>query len=235
MIKILLEPILVSIIAGLFILLIPKKFRKVAEFFSLITSIYLFISAIKIFFASPINAGYLYVDGLSRFIVLAIGFFGFLVTLYSLRFMSSYKDISSYYTYIIWTIGASILAAVSNNIVLLLASWGFLGFTLYMLINISGPKAAAISKKTFIIIGGSDSLMILGFGIIWLITKSLNLSDMRIDINAPLAFWAFLFIAIGAFAKAGAMPFHTWIPETAQKAPISVTAFLPASLDKFFF
>jgi formate hydrogenlyase subunit 3/multisubunit Na+/H+ antiporter MnhD subunit len=232
MIKILLEPILVSIIAGLFILLIPKKFRKVAEFFSLITSIYLFIAAIKIFFASPINVGYLYVDGLSRFIALAIGFFGFLVTLYSMRFMASYKDISSYYTYIIWTIGASILAAVSNNIVLLLASWGFLGFTLYMLINISGPKAAAISKKTFIIIGGSDSLMILGFGIIWLITKSLNLSDMRIDINAPLAFWAFLFIAIGAFAKAGAMPFHTWIPETAQKAPISVTAFLPASLDK---
>ncbi|HAZ10283.1 MAG TPA: hypothetical protein DCY56_04160 [Candidatus Omnitrophica bacterium] len=232
MIKILLEPILVSIIAGLFILLIPKKFRKVAEFFSLITSIYLFIAAIKIFFASPVNAGYLYVDGLSRFIVLAIGFFGFLVTLYSMRFMSSYKDISSYYTYIIWTIGASILAAVSNNIVLLLASWGFLGFTLYMLINISGPKAAAISKKTFIIIGGSDSLMILGFGIIWLMTKSLNLSDMRIDINAPLAFWAFLFIAIGAFAKAGAMPFHTWIPGVAQEAPISVTAFLPASLDK---
>ena len=228
----LLEPILFSIVAGLFILLIPKRFRKVAEFFSLITSIYLFISAIRIFFVSPINAGYLYVDGLSRFIVLAIGLFGFLVTLYSMRFMSSYKDVSLYYTYIIWTIGASILAAISNNIILLLVSWGFLGFTLYGLINISGPKAASVSKKTFIIIGGSDSLMILGFGLIWLITKSLNLSDMKIDINTPLAFWAFLLIAIGAFAKAGAMPFHTWIPETAQEAPISVTAFLPASLDK---
>ena len=28
------------------------------------------------------------------------------------------------------------------------------------------------------------------------------------------------------------MPLHTWIPETAKQAPISVTAFLPASLDK---
>jgi len=230
--KILLEPILVSIVAGLFILIAPKRFRKFIEFFSLATSVYLFIAGIKIFFASPVNAGYLYVDGLSRFIVPAIGFFGFLVTLYSQRSMSAYKNISSYYSYIIWTIGASMLAAVSNNIVLLLISWGFLGFTLYMLINISGPRAAAVSKKTFIIIGGSDSLMILGFGIMWIITKSLNLSDMKIDIGAPLAFWSFLLIAIGAFAKAGAMPFHTWIPQTAQEAPISVTAFLPASIDK---
>jgi formate hydrogenlyase subunit 3/multisubunit Na+/H+ antiporter MnhD subunit len=230
--KILLEPILVSIIAGLFILVIPKRFRKVIEFFSLITSIYLFVAGIRIFFSSPINTGYFYVDGLSRFIVPAIGFFGFLVTLYSLKSMSGYKSVSSYYAYIIWTIGVSILAAVSNNIVIFLVSWGFLGFTLYMLINISGPKAAAISKKTFIIIGGSDSLMILGFGMMWLTTKSLNLSDMRIDINAPMALWSFLLVAAGAFAKAGAMPFHTWIPETAQEAPISVTAFLPASLDK---
>ena len=230
--KILFEPILVSIVAGLFILVIPKRFRKVIEFFSLITSIYLFIAGIRIFFAAPLNAGYFYVDGLSRFIVPAIGFFGMLVTLYSMRSMASYKDISSYYTYVLWTIGSSILAAISNNIILLLISWGFLGFTLYALINISGPKAAAISKKTFIIIGGSDSLMILGFGMMWLTTKSLNLSDMRIDIAAPMALWSFLLVAAGAFAKAGAMPFHTWIPETAQEAPISVTAFLPASLDK---
>jgi len=232
MIKIFLEPILVSAIAGLFILFIPNRFRKVVEFFSLITSIYLVIAGIKIFFAAPLNTGYLYVDNLSRFIVPAIGFFGVLVTLYSIRSMASYKNISSYYTYILWTIGTSMLAAVSNNIALLLISWGFLGFTLYALINISGPRAAAISKKTFIIIGGSDSLMILGFGIMWLMTKSLNLNDMRIDINAPMALWSFLLVAAGAFTKAGAMPFHTWIPETAQEAPISVTAFLPASLDK---
>jgi len=230
--KILLEPVLISIIAGLFILLIPKRFRKVIELFSLFTSIYLLICAVKIFFASPANVGYLYVDSLSRFIVLGIGFFGFLVTLYSLKSMSSYKEISSYYTYIIWTIGISILAAVSNNIIILLISWGFLGFTLYMLINMAGPDAAAISKKTFIIIGGSDSLMIMGFSMLWLLTRSMNLSDIKIAINTPMSFWAFLLIAIAAFAKAGAMPFHTWIPETAEKAPISVTAFLPASLDK---
>ena len=82
--KILLEPILVSIVAGLFILIAPKRFRKFIEFFSLATSVYLFIAGIRIFCRGgfetlPYNAGLLYVDGLSKFIVPAIGFFGFLV------------------------------------------------------------------------------------------------------------------------------------------------------------
>lgn len=230
--KIFLEPILISIIAGLFVLTIPNRFRRVAEFFSLLVSAYLFIAGIKIFFAAPLNAGYLYVDNLSRFIVPAIGFFGLLVTLYSLKSMSAYKEISSYYAYVIWTIGVSMLAAVSNNIIILLMSWGFLGFTLYMLINIKGPSAASISKKTFIIVGGSDVLMILGFGMLWIIKGSLNLTDIKVPIDNSLSFWSFFLIAAGAFAKAGVMPFHTWIPEMAKEAPVSVTAFLPASLDK---
>ena len=230
--KIFLEPILVSIIAGLFILALPNRFRRVIEFFSILTALYLFIAGIKIFFAAPLNAGYLYVDNLSRFIVPAIGFFGFLVTLYSLKSMSGYKSVSSYYAYIIWTIGVSILAAVSNNIIILLVAWGFLGFILYSLINIKGPEASAISKKTFIIVAGSDAFMILGFGMLWMIKGSLNLTDIKIPIDSSLSFWSFFLIAIGAFAKAGVMPFHTWIPETAKQAPISVTAFLPASLDK---
>jgi len=146
--------------------------------------------------------------------------------------MASFKQFRSYYANVIWTIGFSLLAALSNNIVILLVAWGFLGFTLYMLINVAGPAAAGASKKTFIIIGGSDSLMILGFAIVWLITGDLNLSSIRIAIDSSLSFWAFLLIAIGAFAKAGAMPFHTWIPDTAKEAPVPVTAFLPASLDK---
>jgi formate hydrogenlyase subunit 3/multisubunit Na+/H+ antiporter MnhD subunit len=230
--KIFLEPILVSMIAGLFILILPSRFRKMAEFFSLLTSLYLFIAGIRIFFAAPLNAGYLYVDNLSRFIVPAIGFFGFLITLYSLKSMSGYKLVSSYYAYIIWTIGVSILAVISNNIIVLLAAWGFLGFTLYSLINIKGSEASAISKKTFIIVAGSDAFMILGFAMLWMIKGSLSLTDIRVPIDSALSFWAFFLIAMGAFAKAGVMPFHTWIPETAKEAPISVTAFLPASLDK---
>ena len=230
--KVLLQPIIVSILAGCAIFLIPRKLKRIIGSFSVVTSIYLFVASIRIFLLASYKGEFLYLDALSRFIVIGVGFFGALVTLYSLRFMSGHRELRSYYAYTIWTIGFSILAAISNNMVLLIVAWGLLGFTLYMLINISGPKAAATSKKTFIIIGGSDSLMILGFALIWLITNDMSLSNIKIAVDNPQALWAFLLIAIGAFAKAGAMPFHSWIPDAAQDAPIPVTAFLPASLDK---
>lgn len=230
--KLLFNPILTSLLAGIVVLLIPKRFRRVIESFSFLTALYLLAASVKIFLSPSIQGDLLYVDGLSRFIVLGIGFFGALVALYSRRFMAYYREYRSYYAYVIWTIGFSILAALSNNIILLVVAWGFLGLTLYMLINAGGARAAGTAKKTFIIIGGSDSLMILGFALVWLITGDLNLSNIKITIDNSMAFWAFLLIAIGAFAKAGVMPFHTWVPETAEDAPIPVTAFLPASLDK---
>jgi formate hydrogenlyase subunit 3/multisubunit Na+/H+ antiporter MnhD subunit len=37
---------------------------------------------------------------------------------------------------------------------------------------------------------------------------------------------------VGSFTKAGAFPFHTWIPDYAESAPASSSSYLPASLDK---
>ena len=37
---------------------------------------------------------------------------------------------------------------------------------------------------------------------------------------------------IGAIGKAGAMPFHTWIPDAAIDAPVTFMAFLPAAFEK---
>jgi formate hydrogenlyase subunit 3/multisubunit Na+/H+ antiporter MnhD subunit len=43
---------------------------------------------------------------------------------------------------------------------------------------------------------------------------------------------AFLSLLAGSFTKAGAFPFHTWVPDYAKYAPASSSAYLPASLDK---
>ena len=47
-----------------------------------------------------------------------------------------------------------------------------------------------------------------------------------------MAFWSFLLIFLGAGAKAGMFPFHTWIPDAAQVMPASGFAAMPASLEK---
>lgn len=172
-------------------------------------------------------------DFLNGFVVLAMVLFSALTLIYSFRFMQKTPRPVQYYAYLILTALASVGAVLSNSLILLLVFWGFLGLTLYLLINF-GEKAEAVAKKTFIIVGGSDALMLLGIGIIYYLTGTFQMDQIKIPLhsNGALPLIAYLCIAIAGFAKAGAMPFHSWIPDCAQIAPVPVVAFLPASLDK---
>jgi len=171
-------------------------------------------------------------DSFNAFIILAIALFSVLTLLYSWRFMQGRGALAQYYLYIILTIVAAIAAALSNNLILLLVFWGFLGLTLYLLINMGAGDASLVAKKTFIIIGGSDALMLLGIGIVYYLSGSLQMDKISLRLDNGLAIFAYICIAIACFAKAGAMPFHSWVPDCAQSAPVPVVAFLPASLDK---
>jgi formate hydrogenlyase subunit 3/multisubunit Na+/H+ antiporter MnhD subunit len=174
-------------------------------------------------------------DTLNGFVVLAIGLFSVLTLIYSSRFITRKHKPLQYYTYIILTAAASIGAVLANNLILVLVFWGFLGLTLYLLINSGDADTAAVAKKTFIIVGGSDALMLLGIGIIYYLTGTFQMDQIRISLSTidyRLSTIAYLCLAIACFAKAGVMPFHTWIPDCAQAAPVPVVAFLPASLDK---
>ena len=143
------------------------------------------------------------------------------------------KRLSGYYLYIILTTLASLGAVFSNNLVLFIVFWGFLGLLLYLLIGFGEKeRTSRTAKKAFVIIGGTDAFMLLGLALVWHISGSFHMDDISIAFNSRLSVLAYLCLAMGAFAKAGAMPFHTWVPDTAEDAPTPVTAFLPASLDK---
>jgi formate hydrogenlyase subunit 3/multisubunit Na+/H+ antiporter MnhD subunit len=141
-------------------------------------------------------------------------------------------NLVGYYTYIVLTIIVSLLAVLANNLILLIILWGFLGLTLYLLIQTKGPQANSTAKKSFILIGGADSLMIVGVGIIFSLTGTFQMDAVRLPLNNAAAIVAYICLALGCFAKAGVMPLHSWVPDCAEDAPVSVTAFLPASLDK---
>ena len=172
-------------------------------------------------------------DSLNGFIAAAITLFGLVILVYSLYFMKGQKKLGQYYIYTILTVLISVATVLANNLILLLICWGFLGFTLYMLINVSNDKEAGVTaKKTFVIVGGADSLMILGVAIIYFLAGTFTMDKIKIPLDNSLAIAAYLCLALGCFAKAGAMPLHSWIPDCAKDAPVPVTAFLPASLDK---
>jgi len=177
---------------------------------------------------------YFKIDALNGFLVPAIGLFFILTFIYSLKFMRGKKRLLQYYLYIILTAAAAVGVVLANNLAILLIFWGFLGFLLYLLINFGTDNTGEVAKKTLIIVGGTDALMILGVGILFYLTGTFQMDSIRLRLSSSyyLPALAYVCIALACFAKAGAMPLHSWIPPCAKDAPVPVVAYLPASLDK---
>ncbi len=176
--------------------------------------------------------GGLYVDELARLLIMLITFFSFIISVYSLKYTGGVHKIRGYYSYILLTMAFSSLAVISDHLLYFIFCWGILGITLYKLIKGSDEEGAAAAKKTLIIVGASDTIMLLGIAIVHKMVGSFTISGAGISTTTTLGAVAFFALLIGSFTKAGAVPFHTWVPDFAKKAPASSTALLPASLDK---
>lgn len=233
--------ILITIIAGIILFLIPDKASRAKGIMALAVAVVAGVLTAGIYTSGPQkfipelwNIGRyltLRIDNLSRLVLMFISLFSVLILLYSIVYMKG-KRIRNYYSWILVTMGCSYGAVLADNLLLFLAFWGILGITLYKLIQGSDEESSATAKKTLIMIGASDSIMIIGIAIVWKITGTLNMSEISLSTGNALTVTAFLALLVGSFTKAGAFPFHTWVPDYAKDAPASSSAFLPASLDK---
>ncbi|MEI6048385.1 MAG: proton-conducting transporter membrane subunit [Bacteroidota bacterium] len=248
--------ITLPVLAGLLLFFVPEKFRTFKGLVALLVSIitgYLTIGMFssanqmprlnELFAGSGLNVFGLDLlrnvgtymvfnsDSLSKLIALAISLFTFLILLYSLVYIKAGR-IKNYYPYFLITLGCAYGAVLSDNLLLFITFWGILGITLYKLIQGHDEDSSATAKKTLILIGASDSIMIIGIAIIWTITGSLSMGSISVPTTNSLSVIAFLALLTGSFTKAGAFPFHTWVPNYAKSAPASSSAYLPASLDK---
>jgi NADH-quinone oxidoreductase subunit L len=168
----------------------------------------------------------------SQFILLALSGFTFLITLYSTVKMAGNPRIREYYGYLFLTAGMASGAVLANNFVPLVFFWEGLLITLYALITVGGKaNSHRTAVKSFLIGGFCDFAMILGIAILWTQTGTLRMSDISV-VPQGLTAVSFYLMMIGAIGKAGSMPFHTWIPDAAVDAPVSVMAFIPAALEK---
>ncbi|NQT92506.1 MAG: NADH-quinone oxidoreductase subunit L [Lentisphaerae bacterium] len=228
-------PIALPLVAGLVCRLLPRSWSRVQGLITVAMTAVTALLAWKVFAAGSAMLGdgrWFMVDGLSRFVLLAIAAYGFLIALYSLGFMRDRPRCREYYSALLFTVGISCGAVMANDLILLLVCWGLLGLTLFVMIGVAGPEASAAAKKSFIVIGGSDCFLMLGIVITWLLTRTTRMDAITMAFTGELTIVAFLCFAAAAFAKAGAFPLHTWVPDCGEKALAPVAAFLPASLDK---
>lgn len=249
--------ILLPIVAGILLFIVPEKYRMAKGILALLVSTVVLFFGFQLYFTRPDSAGIsileleilnglnnagfsavisgfttLNADNLARLIVLMVCVFSFLILVYSILYITKERAPKNYYPFILLTLGVSVCAVLADGLILFIFCWGFLGLTLYKLIRGFDEESSAAAKKTFILIGASDSIMILGIGIVWKIAGTLNISEISLGTTDAIRIAAFIALLIGSFTKAGAFPFHTWVPDYTKWAPASSSAYLPASLDK---
>jgi formate hydrogenlyase subunit 3/multisubunit Na+/H+ antiporter MnhD subunit len=167
----------------------------------------------------------------SAWILVAAAAFSFLVALYSWHYMAGRPHGVQFCLYLLLTLAMVSGAVLANHLVVLLFFWEGLLLTLLGMIAIGRPGAWKTAFKAFIIVGVSDICMTGGIVITGLLAHTLKISDIHLA-TSGLGGLAMLLLIIGATAKAGSMPFHSWIPDAAVDAPLPFMALLPASIEK---
>jgi len=235
-------PILVPAAAAILVLLIPRGVKLVREVLSVAASLVVLYLGFSLFgvksleFRQPwLGLGVdfeLRLYHFSSFILLALAGFLVLIVLYSTVKMRTSPRIREYYAYVFLTAAFANGAVLADNFVPLLFFWEALLVTLYGLITIGGQaNSNRTAVKALLISGFCDFSLILGIGLLWVTTGTLTMSAISVK-PTGLAAAAFILMMVGAVGKAGAMPFHTWIPDAAVDAPVSFMAFLPAAFEK---
>jgi formate hydrogenlyase subunit 3/multisubunit Na+/H+ antiporter MnhD subunit len=219
-------PIILSL-AGLFL---PNLLKKVLGVILLAGNLAI---AIWLFTVPALDGALLKLDALSRLIILFICILGLLIFIYALQNTSRNYEGKSLLL-ILLSIGSSIGVVVSNQMISFVICWGVSGLMLYFyaLLNQS-PAGGNAAKKTFLMVGGSDVLLIIGLAMIWFNHhENFMLYATALKVGDFWSILAFFCLLLAALTKAGGFPMHTWVPVFAESSPIEGVAILPASLDK---
>ncbi len=225
---------------GILLLVIPGRTKFLHELLTILTTAAVTGIAIRLW-DRPVAltvpwAGFgidfqLRSDRFSQLFAAAIAGFSLLIAVYSWKFMARHRRKHQFYGLMLISETLALGSVIANNLLLMLVCWEALMITLYGMIAIGNERAWRTAMKTFIIVGFSDLCLMLGVGMAGVQAKTLVMTEIHLSV-AGLGGVAYVLLMIGAIAKAGAVPFHTWIPDAAIDAPLPFMAFLPASVEK---
>ena len=129
-----------------------------------------------------------------------------------------------------------LLLVLAGNFVFLLAGWGLVGLSSYLLIGFwwQRPSAVAAAKKAFVMNAIGDVGMTLGIFVIWNHLHTVDyatafaLAPGSIGAGSSTANWIALLLLVGAVAKSAQLPLQTWLPD-AMEGPTPVSALIHAA------
>ncbi len=174
------------------------------------------------------------VDPLSVFMMLVVSGVGFLILAYAVGYMHGDPEERRYHAYKALFVFSMLLLVQSGNLLLMLAGWGMVGLSSYLLINYWHFRASAVAagKKAFIMNAVGDATFALALFLLIQRAGSLDFravfQDGVVEKGSAVAVLIALGLLGGAVAKSAQVPLHTWLPD-AMEGPTPVSALIHAA------
>jgi len=181
-------------------------------------------------------------DGLSGLLCLIITFIGFLIHVYSSGYMEHDPDFARFFAYLNLFCSAMLVLVLGDSLPVMFIGWEGVGLCSYLLIGFwyTNNAYADAGKKAFITNRIGDFGFLIGIFLLYNYTGSVAFQDISaaatangpltqtLWLGAPVAFWAGLFLFIGATGKSAQIPLYVWLPD-AMAGPTPVSALIHAA------
>ena len=176
--------------------------------------------------------GHFVAGGMSSVLLVFTSVVAFLLARYSVSYFKGDRRDGVFLLFYFVSIGFVNGALLSSNLPVMLVFWEGLLVCMGVLLllgNLEKPRAAI---KMLWISGVADLLLMLGVIVTIRVSGQSDIAAMgRLPVEGLGAYGCALML-LGAMGKAGAMPFHSWIPLAAEDASSPFLAVFPGSLEK---
>jgi multicomponent Na+:H+ antiporter subunit D len=180
------------------------------------------------------------VDALSAFVLVLVSAIGALVAPYAWRSVAAELPRAQHYLYyavhclcLAGLLGMTITGDAFNVFVFMeIAS-----LAMYVLIALGRDRRALLASYQYLILGTiGATFYVIGVGLLYLVTGTLNIADMaerlaQAGATRPVLA-ALAFITVGLSLKLALFPLHLWLPNAYTYAPSAATALLAATATK---
>ena len=170
------------------------------------------------------------IDPLSVMMMLVVSGVGALIVLYSIGYMDGDREERRYFAYMALFVFSMLLLVQGGNLLILLAGWGMVGLSSYLLIGFwhERPSAIAAAKKAFVMNAVGDATMALALFLLIQKAGSVDFGILGGEYTSTVANLVALGLLGGAVAKSAQLPLQTWLPD-AMEGPTPVSALIHAA------
>jgi len=170
------------------------------------------------------------IDPLSVMMMLVVSGVGALIVLYSIGYMDGDREERRYFAYMALFVFSMLLLVQGGNLLILLAGWGMVGLSSYLLIGFwhERPSAIAAAKKAFVMNAIGDATMALALFLLIQKAGSVEFGILGGEYSSTVANLVALGLLGGAVAKSAQLPLQTWLPD-AMEGPTPVSALIHAA------